>query len=137
MAAIAEKYVANKNATLTYDALPVIVLGGSFTFNQQVADFTSNVSEGHSEDLATNDGWTLEVEFAYDGDSPPTWVKGRKYNLVYGAGNSAYVADGGMYLSGVFRLTTIRFNAPDVKEGLKGTMTLTSQGAVTEVRPGP
>lgn len=70
MPAIAEKYVANKNATLTFDSTSVIVLGGSFTFNQQVADFTSNVSEGHSEDLATNDGWTLEVEFAYDGDTP-------------------------------------------------------------------
>lgn len=137
MPAIAEKYVANKNATLTFDSVSVIVLGGSFTFNQQVADFTSNVSEGHSEDLATNDGWTLEIEFAYDGDTPPPWAYGSKYTLVYGAGNAAYVADGGMYLSGPFRLTTIRWNAPDVKEGLKGTMTLTSQGAITTVRPGP
>lgn len=137
MAAIAEKYVANKNATCTLDALPIIVLGGSISFDQQTADFTSNVSEGHGEDLATTDRYTVEIEGAYDGDTPPTWEPGAKYNFVYGAGNSTYVADGGMYVSGVFRVGTVRWNAPDVKEGLKFNMTLTSQGAVTSVRPGP
>ena len=135
MAAVAEKYVANKNATLTYDSATVIVLGGSIKFDQQTADFTSNVSEGHGEDLTTIDRWTLDIEAAYDGDTPPTWVEGKKYNLVYGAGNSQYVSDGGIYLAGVFRLGSIDWNAPDIKEGLKMKMTLTSQGAVTRTRP--
>lgn len=137
MAAIAEKYVANKNATLTIDGDDVIVLGGSINFDQQTADFTSNVSEGHGEDLATTDRWTMEIEAAYDGDTPPAWEEGKKYTTVYGAGNAQYVTDGGLYLSGVFRVGSVRWNAPDVKEGLKFTMTLTSQGAVTKVRPGP
>jgi hypothetical protein len=135
MPAIAEKYVANKNATLTLDSVSLVILGGTIKFDQKVDDFTSNVSEGHGEDIATIDRWTLDIEVAYNGDAPPTWVHGAKYNFVYGAGNATYVADNGMYLSGVARVGSVSYNAPDIKAGLKMSMTLTSQGAVTTVRP--
>jgi hypothetical protein len=134
MPAIAEKYVACKNVTFTLDSVAMIVLDGGFTFNQSIDDFTSNVSEGHYEDIATNDKHDFNLTLAYDGDSPPTWVEGSKYNFVLN-GNAQWIADGGIYRSGVMRVESCDWNPFNVKEGLRIKMKGTSQGAVVRVRP--
>ncbi len=135
MAAVAEKYVACKNMTFTLDSVAQIVLDGGFTFDQSTDDFTSNVSEGHGEDIATNDRHNFNLTLAYNGDVPPAWVEGAKYNFILD-GNATWIADGGIYRSGVMRVGTTEYNLSP-KEGLKIKLTGTSQGAIVKVRPGP
>lgn len=131
-APIAEKYMNCIDCTLTVgsgvDTWAGTVMDGTITGSYSVDEMTNNTSGGGYEDVKTIYKYEGTLTIAYNASSPPPFSEGDVFPVVMEKPTS------GPYFSGNFRFNDVGYPMYNVKGGMKLTVKVTSQGAVSKTR---
>ena len=122
-------FVACIGGSITIDGAEMAVEAGGFNCSSQEDEVTNLAGGGYYESVSTYKKAEANADCIYDGDNPPTFEEGDVVPIVLTSAD-------GVGISGDFRINSMNFPILNVRNAVKYSLTMSSQGAYTRLYGG-